>query len=352
MKANAEIILVREDGSLILQVRDNKPGITNPGLISTFGGHIEAGEEPIDAAVREINEETNLGLKKEQLQFYRKCRKTKEVHGEDWDVYYFVATPVSEKNLKVFEGEGYTIIRNAQELQDAKATILLKQVLTDYFDGFRSFMLLPDITDNEMQKMLESHYVEIINGKKPSDLRQPIALAVTGLVASGKSTVTTPLADIAGAVRISSDYIREMLFRAGYNFKEVRPFMARLMERLVSDKYNLFLDFNISTNIDVLDKLKGLNYRVYVIRANPPEEFIKEKILSGNMKHELTFFTKDAHVYESMLSWKDEHVANLPGLKEKYSVWHEVDTSRVDLKEVMKHMQDKFKHDFGSAPGK
>ncbi len=76
MDANAEILLVRKDGSVILQVRDDKPGITNPGLVSTFGGRIESGEEPLEAAVREINEETNLGLKKNQLRFYRKCRKT------------------------------------------------------------------------------------------------------------------------------------------------------------------------------------------------------------------------------------------------------------------------------------
>ena len=81
--ANAEILLVREDGSVILQVRDDKQGITNPGYISSFGGHIEPGEEPIEAAVREINEETNLNLTSDDLTFYRRCRKTKEVHGED-----------------------------------------------------------------------------------------------------------------------------------------------------------------------------------------------------------------------------------------------------------------------------
>src|SRR6266702_2931294 len=110
MDANAEILLVRKDGAVILQVRDDKPGITNPGLVSTFGGRIESGEEPLEAAVREINEETNLGLKKNQLRFYRKCRKTKAAHGEDWDVYYFVASGVSDKNLKVYEGVGYKVV--------------------------------------------------------------------------------------------------------------------------------------------------------------------------------------------------------------------------------------------------
>src|SRR5438128_1366014 len=106
MDANAEILLIRQDGAVILQVRDNKPGITNPGLVSAFGGHIEAKEEPLEAAVREINEETNLGLKPDQLQFYRKCHKTKAVHGEDWDAYYFVAQHISTEHLAVYEGAG------------------------------------------------------------------------------------------------------------------------------------------------------------------------------------------------------------------------------------------------------
>src|SRR5688572_5813019 len=116
MNANAEILLASSDGAVILQVRDDKPGISNPGLIASFGGHIEDGEEPLDAAVREINEETNLGLTKNQLQPYRTCRKTKALHGEDWDVYYFAASGVSEEGLEVYEGAGYTVIRNKEEL--------------------------------------------------------------------------------------------------------------------------------------------------------------------------------------------------------------------------------------------
>lgn len=141
--ANAEILLVQKDSSLILQVRDDKPGIANPGLISSFGGHIEDGEEPIDAAWREINEETNLELKKEQLQFFRKYTKTKEEHGEDWDVYYFVAQDINTKGLEVYEGQGFTVLRDLNAVKQAKTTVLLQQVLTDYFEwsappGFRS----------------------------------------------------------------------------------------------------------------------------------------------------------------------------------------------------------------------
>jgi 8-oxo-dGTP pyrophosphatase MutT (NUDIX family) len=290
MNGNAEILLIRKDGSVILQVRDNKPGITNPGLIASFGGHIEDGEEPIDAAVREINEETNLQLHKDQLEFYRKCHKTREIHGEDWDVYYFAAKNISERGLEVFEGAGYTIIRNKAELEKARTTILLREVLIDYFDGFRSHIFKADMGSDIRGKMVEELYNGLRAGKRPATYRHPAALACTGLVASGKSTITEPLAEAIGAVRISSDYIREVFFQKGYNFKEVRAVIRMLLSKFEADGYNIFLDFNISTNIGILDELKSIGYKIYVVHANPPESFIKNKILSGNMKHELSFF--------------------------------------------------------------
>lgn len=131
--SNAEVLLVREDGSIIVQVRDDKPGISNPGYISTFGGHIEEGEDPLDAAVREINEETNLNITKEQLQFYGTRQKTKLIHGEDWTVHYFIAKPVSDDGLEVYEGQGYTIIHNVDDLSRMKVTKLLHEVLLEYF---------------------------------------------------------------------------------------------------------------------------------------------------------------------------------------------------------------------------
>lgn len=342
MNANAEILLVRPDGSVVLQVRDNKPGITNPGLISTFGGQIEEGEDPLQAAVREINEETNLGLTADQLEMYRICYKTKEIHGEDWKVYYYVANNISEKGLEVYEGTGFTIIHDKAELQQANVTILLRQVLTDYFDGFRSFMLLPDIETTAYEKLFQDYYTQITADIRPSTLQKPVALACTGLVAAGKSTLTAPLAEAIQAARVSSDVVRERFFQAGYNFKEIRPFIKRVLDRLIDDGYNIFLDFNISTNIPIIDDLNDRGYRIFVVHANPPESFIKEKILSGNMKHELTFFTRDEHLYESMLGWRDEHFENFPRLKQKYGIWYEVDTSRPDLLDTVQKMKEKL----------
>jgi 8-oxo-dGTP pyrophosphatase MutT (NUDIX family) len=342
INANAEILLFQKD---VLQVRDNKPGITNPGLISSFGGHIEEGEEPIDAAIREINEETNLGLKKEQLVFYDKRRKTKEIHGEDWDVYYFGVNRIETKGLKVFEGSGFTVIHNLEELNNSNTTKLLKEVLTDYFEGFRKYLFYPAIDEQSRKRLYKEYYDKITANHHPSNLKRPVVLACTGLVAAGKSTITSALAGMADCVKVSSDEIRELFFVNGFNFADFRSFKNDILANLVAKRYNIFLDFNISTNQHVLDELINAGYKHFVIYANPPFDYIQNKILSGNMKHELTFFAKDEHVFKSLLTWKDEHIEVLPKLIQKYGIWYEADTSRSDLDAVMLDMQRKFKQE-------
>ena len=129
----AQVLLVRSDGALVLQQRDNRPDITNPGKVSAFGGSVEAGETPLQAAVRELGEETNLRLTDKDLTFFGTYQKTKAVHGEDSTVYYFVARNVDADHLVVHEGSGFTLVRRLSDLNHLPATLLLHTALTDYF---------------------------------------------------------------------------------------------------------------------------------------------------------------------------------------------------------------------------
>lgn len=52
------VVLLRDDGAALLQLRDNTPDISDPGLWVVPGGHIEPGETSEEAAVREFEEET------------------------------------------------------------------------------------------------------------------------------------------------------------------------------------------------------------------------------------------------------------------------------------------------------
>ena len=133
MNANAEIILIKSDGSIILQQRDDKPNITNPGYVSSFGGAIEEGESPHQAAYRELYEETSLRPPFESLKFFKQYTKSIDIHGEDREIYYFLLKDVSEEDFRVYEGQGYVVLKSENQMNTYKITIMLQQALHDYY---------------------------------------------------------------------------------------------------------------------------------------------------------------------------------------------------------------------------
>jgi 8-oxo-dGTP pyrophosphatase MutT (NUDIX family) len=56
----AGVILLLPDRRVVLQRRDNHSPIVNPGLVSLFGGTVEAGESFGEAAIRELVEELEI----------------------------------------------------------------------------------------------------------------------------------------------------------------------------------------------------------------------------------------------------------------------------------------------------
>ena len=70
MKEIAAIILENDKGEFLLYLRDNKPDIPFPGYWDLIGGHVEEGETPEQALVREVKEELDIDLK--EYTFYKK----------------------------------------------------------------------------------------------------------------------------------------------------------------------------------------------------------------------------------------------------------------------------------------
>ena len=62
-------LIVADDGRLLMQHRDDKPGLNGAGLWGEFGGHVDPGETLTDAFLREIDEE--LGWRPSHLEHYR-----------------------------------------------------------------------------------------------------------------------------------------------------------------------------------------------------------------------------------------------------------------------------------------
>ncbi len=92
------------DGKGSFQRRtDDAP--VSPGLLSFFGGHIEAGETSHDAIVREINEETSLDLKHQDFRKLLTVRFDPRGENKEKEYTLFVADTHSE-NFEVYEGEG------------------------------------------------------------------------------------------------------------------------------------------------------------------------------------------------------------------------------------------------------
>ena len=56
------IAILHQNGKFLMQLRDDIPNILYPGFWAFFGGHVEAGETPEVAVVREVMEEINYAM--------------------------------------------------------------------------------------------------------------------------------------------------------------------------------------------------------------------------------------------------------------------------------------------------
>lgn len=114
----AGVLLVTKDGRMIGQQRDDIPGIDNPGKVATFGGLIDPGETPLQAAVRElVAEETNLLRTPDQLTLFLEDVAWRDLTSE-WAGRHFYYTHITDEelaNLEVHEGQGWAEIMNEDD---------------------------------------------------------------------------------------------------------------------------------------------------------------------------------------------------------------------------------------------
>ena len=127
------VILISNNNEFILQRRDNKKSIVNPGLITPFGGSCKEGESTLDCAIREIYEELNYRLRPEKMVFLTHFVK-QEHDGSYTFMYFYVYTEkVDVKALRLSEGAGIeTIPLDLEVTGEKKFSIVCKKVMEEY----------------------------------------------------------------------------------------------------------------------------------------------------------------------------------------------------------------------------
>lgn len=132
----AGVILVTESGRVIGQLRDDKPGIDNPGNIGPFGGSVEGSETFLEAAYRElVEEETNLVLQPKDLRLFWESVEWRPFTSE-WEGYHIFTAVIPDQaleTLEVYEGQGWAEILSAdQDKISEPSRPIFAKVLQEY----------------------------------------------------------------------------------------------------------------------------------------------------------------------------------------------------------------------------
>jgi 8-oxo-dGTP diphosphatase len=146
MKQIAQVLLFDCDRKLLIYLRDDKPDIPFPNHWDFFGGHVEEGETPEGAMVREVKEE--LGIELTEWQFFSRYECTQG------DVYpnikYIYRANIDKRpaELVLSEGQKLTSIAMEERFNFPFANIL-GRILEDFIQAG----LWPQAVDNSSAKI-------------------------------------------------------------------------------------------------------------------------------------------------------------------------------------------------------
>lgn len=100
----AAALLIGTCGRVLLQQRDDVPGILYPGMIGLFGGHREGEESFLDCVQREIEEEIGFSVPREAFEEMVTMRVAYPEGSCVQGTYYIVRSAVPTDELVVTEG--------------------------------------------------------------------------------------------------------------------------------------------------------------------------------------------------------------------------------------------------------
>lgn len=130
MSVSVMLLIVTEDGRLLMHLRDDKAGILHPGCWAGFGGSVECGESADDALKREILEETGLELV--HAQFLTEVIDLHEEGGRgDVIRMYFTHSSITQADIDLKEGAGVGVF-SLEELASMKLSPFVRRVIAEH----------------------------------------------------------------------------------------------------------------------------------------------------------------------------------------------------------------------------
>ena len=132
MKRFASVILIAEDGRVLLQRRDNNAEIRDPGMLSIFAGAALHVETPEQTALREIEDETTLILTPNDVTFVGEA--TYNGHHS----MVFVAHAIEPSSITIREGAGVEAIALQSLHERADIAPISKIALELYVQSFNN----------------------------------------------------------------------------------------------------------------------------------------------------------------------------------------------------------------------
>jgi 8-oxo-dGTP diphosphatase len=144
MKQIAHVLLFDRSGRLLIYLRDDNPAIPFPNHWDFFGGHVENGETPEAALVREVKEE--LGIELEQWNFFRRYVCTQGDAYPNVKYVYWARIEAAPEELTLYEGQRLKSLRIEE-----RSTIRFANILGTILEDFIAAGLWPhpvDTVDN------------------------------------------------------------------------------------------------------------------------------------------------------------------------------------------------------------